>query len=128
MPVDEVEEVMYPPLRIPISLLATTSTRPALPVVPNAALLMLAPWPSMLRLPLLTFTEPASPDDVVEEVMIPPLRIAIWSRARTSTLPAMPVVPKAPLAMPASSIVRLPVLTFTEPASPDEAVEEVMSP
>ncbi|KFB78592.1 MAG: hypothetical protein AW06_000055 [Candidatus Accumulibacter cognatus] len=86
----------------------------------------------MLRLPALTLTEPASPEEKVEVLIYPPLKIEMFPLTATSTLPPLPVEPKAALPIPAvepwPSMIRLPALTFTDPASPEDEVEESILP
>ncbi|TMQ75908.1 hypothetical protein ACCUM_0344 [Candidatus Accumulibacter phosphatis] len=50
-------------------------------------------WPARVRLPVLILTEPASPEDKVEESILPASSSEMFSVAVTSTLPPLPVVP-----------------------------------
>src|SRR5262245_29050506 len=90
---------------------------------------------SIRTLPAPTLTDPALPDEKVPEEIWPPLKIERLPPVATSTLPALPVLPRAAwlevpvkngLFCPSMNI--LPAETFTEPASPGENVVEEIAP
>ncbi|KFB78591.1 hypothetical protein ACCUM_0343 [Candidatus Accumulibacter phosphatis] len=85
----------------------------------------------MVRLPALILTNPASPEDRVEESILPALSSSSLPVASTYTLPPLPVLPEeAPLLIPVlftepwPSMVISPALTCTDPACPEAKVEE----
>ncbi len=89
----------------------------------------LFPCPSMLMLPALATTAPASPGDEVLDEILPPLSKERFPAVETFTMPAFPEpknvslkIPVTTLLFPAPSILMLPALTVALPPLPDEDV------
>src|SRR5689334_19857437 len=84
-------------------------------------------------LPALTFTEPASPIERVDESINPPLMSDNFPKLVTSTLPALPLLSVAAVLLmdaelPIPSMKILPAVTLTEPASPFVKVNDLLAP
>src|SRR5512139_688819 len=96
---------MRPPLTRERFPAAVTVTPPALPVLPEFALLVMAvklppPCPSTAILSAPIMTEPALPADQVLDEITPPSMSDRFPAAVTSTLPALPLPAIASLEMP----------------------------
>src|SRR6266550_1606937 len=140
-PDEKVLELIWPPLstdRLPVAVALIV---PAFPLPKTASLKMpvglwVLPWLSMVMPPVFTVTVPASPEEKVLELIWPPLSTHRLPVAVTLIVPAFPLLSeKALLKMPVGSwvlpwlsMVMLPALTVTVPASPDEKVLELISP
>src|SRR6266446_2210596 len=140
-PDEKVLELISPPLNTDRLPVAVTLIVPAFPLLPEKALLKMPvglwvlPWLSMMMLPALTVTVPASPDEKVLEEIEPPLTTDRLRAAVTLIVPAFPLPETASLKMPVGlrvlpwlSMVMLPAFTVMVPASPDEKVLEEIEP
>src|SRR5205807_6192290 len=101
-PEEKVLELISPPLstdRLPV---AVTLIVPAFPLPLTAVLKMpvglwVLPWLSMMMLPALTVTVPASPNEKVLELISPPLSTDRLPVAVTLIVPAFPLLPEKAL-------------------------------